>query len=253
MKMSRRLTVIAAMALLIPGIVAAAEPPATTRYLVTINKLKPGSAATWQKLYLESVVPALKKSGITFFSVSENVIGERPVFVNIRSLDKFGDLDGQGPLLRGGLSQKQADAINAARNAVLVSEDRYVANTQNEFIVPTAPEATIRVVQFFRPNPGQAEAFRALLRSSVLPAWQQAKKSGRISGAGVATTGQGKPGLTVIWVDYMNMAGLDGGNMLEQSMGAAGYALYQARLAQLGRIEESSVSRRIPELSFTTN
>lgn len=253
MKMSRRFTVIAAMALLIPGIVAGADAPATSRYLVTVNKLKPGSAAGWQKLYLESVVPALKKSGITFYSVSENVIGERPVFVHIRSLEKFGDLDGQGPLLRGGLSQKQADAIGVARNAALVSEDRYVANTVNELIVQTAPEATIRVVQFFRPNPGQAGAFRDLLRSAVLPAWQQAKKSGRISGAGVATTGQGKPGLTVIWVDYTNMAGLDAGNMLEQSMGAPAYALYQMRLAQLGHIEESSVSRRIPELSYTTN
>jgi hypothetical protein len=253
MKMSRRLTVIAAMALLIPGIVGAAEAPATTRYLVTMNKLKPGSAADWQKLYLESVVPVLKKAGISFYSVGENMIGDRPVFVHIRSLDKFGDLDGQGPLLRGGLSQKQADAINTARNAMLVSEDRYVANTVNDLIVPSGPEASIRVVQFFRANPGQGEALQALIRSAVLPVWQQAKQSGRISGAGVATTAQGKPGLTIIWVDYPNMAGLDAGNLLQQSMGAPVFAMYQARLAQLGRIEESSVSRRIPELGYTTN
>jgi hypothetical protein len=253
MKMSCRLTVIAAMALLVPGMVAAADAPATSRYLVTVNKLKPGAAADWQKMYLDSVVPALKKSGITFYSVGENVIGERPVFIHIRSLEKFGDLDGQGPLLRGGLSQKQADALNTARNALLVSEDRYVANTVNELIVQSGPEASIRVVQFFRPNPGQAGAFRDLLRSAVLPVWQQAKMSGRISGAGVATTAQGKPGLTILWVDYKNMAGLDAGNLLEQAMGASVYALYQARLAQLGQIEESSVSRRIPELGFTTN
>jgi hypothetical protein len=253
MKMFHRMTVIAAMALLVPGLVAAADAPATSRYLVTINKLKPGAAADWQKLYLESVVPALKKSGITFYSVSENVIGERPVFVHIRSLEKFGDLDGQGPLLRAGLSQKQVDVLNKARNAALVSEDRYVANTLNEFIIPSGPEASIQVVQFFRTNPGQADAYRDLLRSAVLPAWQKAKSSGKISGAGVATTGQGKPGLTIIWVDYPNMAALDAGNMLQQAMGAPEYALFQARLAQLGRIEESSVSRRIPELSYTTN
>jgi hypothetical protein len=251
--MSRRLTVIAAMALLIPGIVAGADAPATTRYLVTINKLKPGSAADWQKLYLESVVPALKKSGISFYSVAENMMGERPVFTHVRSLDKFGDLDGQGPLLRAGLSQKQADAINAARNSALVSEDRFVANSLNEFLVPSGPEASVRVVQFFRANPGQGEALQALIRSAVLPVWQQAKQSGRISGAGVATTAQGKPGLTIIWVDYPNMAGLDAGNLLQQSMAAPVYAMYQARLAQLGHIEESSVSRRIPELGYTTN
>jgi hypothetical protein len=133
MKMSRRLTVIAAMALFIPGIVAAAEAPATTRYLVTINKLKPGSAADWQKLYLESVVPALKKSGITFYSVAENVIGERPVFVHVRSLDKFGDLDGQGPLLRAGLSQKQADAINTARNTASCSSSGRIRDRVRRF------------------------------------------------------------------------------------------------------------------------
>jgi hypothetical protein len=247
------MTVIAAMALLVPGIVAAADAPATSRYLVTVNKLKPGSSADWQKLYLESVVPALKKSGITFYSVSENIIGERPVFVHIRSLEKFGDLDGQGPLLRAGLSQKQVDALNKARNAALVSEDRFVANSLNELVVPSGPEASIRVVQFFRANPGQADAYRDLLRSAVLPAWMKAKSSGRISGAGVATTGQGRPGLTIVWVDYPNMAALDAGNMLQQTMGAAEYALFQARLAQLGQLEDSSVARHIPELSYATN
>lgn len=253
MNTSRRLMVIAAMGLMLSGIAAAADTPTTTRYLVTVNKLKPGSADEWRKVYQDSVVPALKKSGITFFSVSETIFGERPSFVHVRSLEQFGELDGQGPFLRAGLSQKQIDAINAVRDAALVSEDRFVANVLNEFVVPAGPEASIRVAQFFRANPGQGDALRDLLRSSLLPAWKQAKSSGRISGAGVAASAQGRPGLTIIWVDYPNLAALDAGNALQQTMGAPAFALYQARLAQLGHLEESSVTRRIPELSYTTN
>ena len=174
MKTLRGLSAILAMALLIPGLVAAAEAPATTRYIVTINKLKPGSADAWQKVYKESVVPALKKAGITFFSAAEQLFGERPVYLHVRSLEKFGELDGPGPFLRAGLSQKQIDSINAIRNAALVSEDRFVVNTLNDMLVPSGTEASIRVVQYFRPNPGQADALRALLRSDLLPALQQA-------------------------------------------------------------------------------
>ena len=71
MNTSRRLMVIAAMGLMLPGMAVAAEAPTTTRYLVTINKLKPGSADEWRKVYQDSVVPALKKSGIRVFSVAE--------------------------------------------------------------------------------------------------------------------------------------------------------------------------------------
>jgi hypothetical protein len=253
MKTFRGLSAILAMALLIPGLAAAAEAPATTRYIVTINKLKPGSADAWQKVYRESVVPALKKAGIPFFSVAEQIFGERPVFVHVRSLDKFGELDGPGVFQRAGLSQKQIDSINAIRDAALVSEDRFVANGLNELMVPSGPNAPVRVVQFFRPNPGQGDALRALLRSDLLPAWQQAKQAGRISGAGVATTAQGRPGLYILWTDYPSLAALDAGNALQQTMGAPAYALYQTRLALLGRVEESSVSRRIADISYTTN
>jgi hypothetical protein len=253
MKTIRGFSTIFALALLIPGLAAAAEAPATTRYMVTVNKLKPGSTEAWQKVYRESVVPALKKAGVTFFSAAEQIFGERPVYVHVRSLEKFGELDGQGPFQRAGLSQKQIDSINAIRNAALVSEDRFIANSLNDLMVPSGPDAPIRVVQFFRPHPGQGDALRALLRSDVLPAWQQAKQAGRISGAGVATTGQGRPGLYILWTDYPNLAALDAGNMMLQTMGPAPYALFLARLAQLGRVEESSVSRRISEISYSTN
>jgi hypothetical protein len=171
--------------------------------------------------------------------------------VHVRSLEKFGELDGPGPFQRAGLSQKQIDSINAIRDAALVSEDRYVVNSLNDLIVPSDSAASIRVVQFFRPNAGQGDVFRALLVSDVLPAWQQAKKAGRISGAGVATSGQGRPGFYILWIDYPNLAALDAGNMLQQTMGPQAYSLFLLRQAQLGRVEESSVSRRIPEISYS--
>ncbi len=102
----------------------------------------------------------------------------------------------------------------------------------------------------YRANPGQGEALRAVLRSDALPAARQAKQAGRIAGWGVATTGQGNPGLTAVWTDYPNLAALDAGNALSQTMGAPTYALYQARLAQLAVVEDVIVSKNVAELGY---
>jgi hypothetical protein len=253
MKTFRSFVTATLLTLALPGISVTAEPPATTRYAVTMNRLNPGTADAWRKVYKDTYIPALKKIGVTTFSVAEVVFGPRPAFIHVRSLEKFGDLDGLGPLQRAGLTQKQIDAANAIRNAALVSEDRYVVNVQNEFAVATAPGATIRVVQFIRPNPGQADALRALLKSELLPAWQQAKQAGRIAGAGLATTAQGRPGLFVTFVDYANLAALDAGNAIQQTMGATAYAQFQARIAALSRVEDSNVSRREADLSYSNS
>jgi hypothetical protein len=97
-------------------------------------------------------------------------------------------------------------------------------------------------VQYFRPNPGQGAAFQALLRSDVLPAWQKAKQAGHIAGAGVATTAQGMPGLYIIWVHYPNLAALDRGNMLQETMGATTYSLFLLRVAHMGHVEAARVT-----------
>jgi hypothetical protein len=246
----RRLAALAALAVVMPGMVSAAAPPATTRYAVSMNRINPGSAEAWRKVYKETYVPALKKTGVPSYSVGEVIFGGRPMFVHVRSLDKFAELDAAPLLQQAGLTQKQIDAANAIRNAALVSEDRFVVNVQNEFVVATTPGTPIRVVQYLRPNPGEADALRALLKSDLLPAWQQAKQAGRIAGAGMATTGQGRPGLTVTWVDYANLAALDAGNAIQQTMGAAPFALFQARLAQVAHVEDSMVTRREADLSY---
>jgi hypothetical protein len=64
----RRLAALAALAVVMPGMVSAAEPPATTRYAVSMNRIKPGSAEAWRKVYKETYVPALKKTGVTSYN-----------------------------------------------------------------------------------------------------------------------------------------------------------------------------------------
>jgi hypothetical protein len=245
-----KLAAIAAMAVLIPAAALAAEPPATTRVIVTVYHLKPGKADEWNKVYRESVTPALKKSGVPWFAVSEQLFGDRPVYTHIRPLASFAELDGPGPLERAGLTQKQRDAISAIQDDCVVSMERFIGNIQNEFAVPATGPAPIRIMQSLRAHPGKGDALRALLRSDVLPAMRQAKQAGRIGGWGVGTSAQGRPGLTAVWTDYPNLAALDAGNPMSQTMGAPAFALYQARLAQLAVVEDVTVSRYIPEMSY---
>jgi hypothetical protein len=242
----------AALMLMASGLALAGEAPATTRYMVTEYRLHPGAQQAWEK-YVDSAIPALRKAGIGSLQVSSVLFGPRPAYIHIRPLDKFGELDGPGPFERAGLTEKQIASMNAARDKLLISEDRYIATVVPDLVVPSAAGSwTIRVVQFFRPNPGQGDALRALIRSDVLPAWRQAQQAGRLAGAGVGNTGQGRPGLVVVWTDYRNLAALDGGNPLQLTMGAAPFALFQSRLAQLGAIEDSTIMRRVDALSYST-
>ena len=250
MEKSLKWAAVLAMAVALPCAALAAEAPATTRIMVTISNLKPGKADEWSKAIKDTVVPALKKAGIPWYGVSEQLFGDRPVYATVRPLEKFAELDGPGALERAGLTQKQRDAFSAITDDSMVSQKRFIANVQNEFNVPLTGPAPIRIVTVLRANPGQGEALQALFRTDVLPAIRQAKQAGRIAGFGLATTGQGNPGLTVVWVDYPNLAALDAGNMLSQTMGAPAYALFLARVAQLAVVEDTIVQRQVAELSY---
>jgi hypothetical protein len=243
-------TAVAAMAMLIPAAAMAAEPAATSRLQVTAYHLKPGKTDQWIKAYKDTVVPALKKAGIPWLGVSEQIFGDRPVYTTVRPLDKIAEYDGPGVLERAGLTQKQRDAYNAVADDCIVSVKRFIANQQNEFNVPTTGPAPVRVLVVYRANPGQGEALRAVLRTDALPAARQAKQAGRIAGWGVATTGQGNPGLTAVWTDLQNFAALDAPNALSQTMGAAAYALYQSRLAQVAVVEDVIVQKQVADLGY---
>lgn len=250
MEKSLKWAAVLAMAVALPCAALAAEAPATTRIMVTISNLKPGKADEWSKAIKDTVAPALKKAGIPWYSVSEQLFGDRPVYATVRPLEKFAELDGPGPLERAGLTQKQRDAYNAIVDDCLVSQKRFIANQQNEFNVLSTGPAPIRVLTVLRANPGQGEALRTLFRTDVLPAIREAKQAGRVAGWGLATTAQGNPGLTAVWTDYPSLAALDAGNALSQSMGAPAYALFQSRLAQLAVVEDVIVQRQVAELSY---
>jgi hypothetical protein len=251
MKDPRKWTTLLALSMLLPAAALAAEQPAaTSRIMVTINHLKPGRGDEWSKAIKDTVTPALKKAGISWYTVSEQIFGDRPVFTTIRPLEKFAELDGPGALERAGLSEKQRDAFSAVADDSIVSQRRFIASNLTEFAVPATGPVPIQVLLVLRPNPGQGAALQALLRTEVLPVMRQAKQAGKIASWGVATTGQGNPGLTVTSTGYANLAALDAGNVLSQAMGASAYAQFQTRMAQLAVVEDSIVNRWVADLSY---
>ena len=143
----------------------------------------------------DTVVPALKKAGIPWYAVSEQIFGDRPVYTTIRPLDSFAELDGPGALERAGLTQKQRDAFNAIADDSIVSQKRFIVNNQTEFSIPATGPNPVSVLTVIRANPGQAGALRDLLRTSLLPAMRAAKQAGTIAGFGVIDHGAGQSGI----------------------------------------------------------
>ena len=239
-----------AMAVAFPASTFAAEAPTSTRLMVTIYHLKPGKVDAWIKARQDTVMPALKKAGIPWITTSEQIFGDRPVYTTIRPLTSFSELDGPGPLLRSGLTQKQVDAFNAITDDATVSVDRFIVNTQTEFSIPATGPAPVSILTVLRPNPGQGEALRDLVRSSLLPAMRAAKQAGTIAGFSLSTTAQGRPGLMVLSVSQPNLAALDNGNRVIASMSEAQRELFLMQLWQIAVQEDLIVNRQVAELSY---
>jgi hypothetical protein len=254
MNIPTRTSLITAVALLLayatPSAAAqSAAAPATTRLIVQVTNLKPDKVDVWRKLQQNEVNPALKKAGVTSRTVSETVMGERFQYVSIRTLASFAELDGGG-MLGQALGERGAAVLNAKLEACIQSSQRYVINSWNEFRIQEGG-ALVRTTTTYRVNPGAGPLLRDLVRTRLLPAYQQAKADGKIAGYAVSTTGPGNDVGVWIFSTYLpNLAALDAGSIPVQLLGEVGAQAVAAQIAHLATPLRTVVRRQVPELSF---
>lgn len=234
-----------------------AAQPAVTRILVQATVLKPGRAAEWRALQRDEVLPALKKAGVPWRDTLETVFGDQQEVITLRPLTNFAEFDAAEDILTRTLGARAADALRAKLQDCTVSTQRYVVARQEALsITPGGAAGPIRVTTTFRVNPGEAPSFTDFLRSDVVPAMQQAKTAGKITGYGVSNAAQGSPeqGARILTTYFANLAAYDAsianGGLVEQTVGAARARELGAKQAQFGAALRVIIRRRVADLSY---
>ncbi len=199
----------------------------------------------------KDMTEAVKKAGSErSFSMWVSVSGPREYAV-VRYHAKWSELDaapGTDPALKG--IAGQLSALAARVNATVESTRRVIYVLDHELSLPLADAPPQPIAQVLRTwvRPDQLEAYRALVKSDLLPA---AKKSGvkTYSVAHVRAGGANQEYNTVSGLD--NWAALDGVSPIVTGLGGqAAYDKFLAKLRPLVTRTEYEMYRYMPDRSY---
>ncbi len=223
------------------------QPKVRSVQFATVKADRVGDYLSATKDFTEAVKKAgSERSYSTWVSLS----GPRE-YALVRYHTKWSELDalpGSDPALKG--IAGQLSALNARINATIESSRRVIYVLDHDLSLPLPDAAPQPIAQVLRTwvRPDQLEAYRALVKSDLLPA---AKKAGvkRYSVAHVRAGGANQEYNTVSGLD--NWAALDGESPIVAGLGGqAAYDKFLAKLRPLVTRTEYEMYRYMPERSY---
>jgi hypothetical protein len=227
----------------------ASAPPATTRYQVTVVRIKPDMIDEWIDLQKNEVIPAQKKGGVKERTVLQTAIGNSFEYTILTPYPSFAALDGPAVNVKA-LGAEAAARLGAKIRKCVDVQRTYLINRIDDLAIPPGSAVASRS-QVLRPNPGKTQDYLAYLRADVLPAMKKAKADGKIAGYAVATRGVGAQAGEMTTTTYYNkFADLDAGNPVATVLGASAAAPITAKGAALATNVQVIIRRRVADLSF---
>jgi hypothetical protein len=224
-------------------------PPATTRYQVTVVRIKPDMLNEWIDLQKNEVIPAQKKGGVTERTVMQTAIGNSFEYTILTPYPSFAALDGPAVNVRALGAEAAARLAGKILKCVDVQRT-YLINRVNDLGIPPGNAIASRTT-VLRPAPGKTQDYLSYLRADVLPAMKKAKTDGKIAGYAVSTRGVGAQAGEMTTTTYYNkFADLDAGNPVASALGAAAAAPIGAKGAALATTVQVIIRRRVADLSF---
>lgn len=223
--------------------------PATTRYQVTVVRIKPDMIDEWIDLQKNEVIPAQKKAGVKERTVLQTAIGNAFEYTILTPYPSFAALDGPGANARA-LGAEAAARLGAKIRKCVDVQRSYLINRVNDLAIPPG-NAIVSRTTVYRPAPGKMQDYLGYIRTDLLPAMKKAKTDGKIAGYAVATRGVGAPAGEMTTTTYYNkFADLDAGSPVVQAIGATAAAPVTAKGAALATTVQVIIRRRVADLSF---
>lgn len=238
---------------LLPATVSLAQqantPPATTRYQVTVVRIKPDMLNEWVDLQKNEVMPAQKKGGVKERTVLQTAIGNAFEYTIITPYPSFDALDAPPVNVRA-LGAEGAARLGEKIRKCIDVQRTYLINRVDDLAIPQGDAVASRTT-VVRPAPGKMQEYLNHLRADVLPAMKKAKADGKIAGYAVSTRGVGaQVGEATTTTYYNKFADMDGGNPVVVALGAAAAAPITAKGAALATGVQAIIRRRVADLSF---
>jgi hypothetical protein len=238
---------------LVPATMSLAQqpntPPATTRYQVTVVRIKPDMIDEWIDLQKNEVIPAQKKAGVKERTVLQTAIGNAFEYVISTPYPSFAALDAPPANVRA-LGPEAAARLAAKIRKCVDVQRSYLSNRVDDLAIPPGTAIASRTT-VLRPAPGKMQDYLSHIRADVLPAMKKAKADGKIAGYRVATRGVGaQAGEVTTTTFYNTFAQMDAGNPVVQALGAAAAAPITAKGAALATGVQTIIRRRVADLSF---
>ena len=213
---------------------------------VSIYKIKPEKRAEFEAIQKE-VSAAYKQAGVPFRVVWQTTFGDINEYVSAAPLANFAAMDAASPVVKALGVDKSADLLR--RSAATVNGVTRVATINRVDLStgagPAGPPA-YAVIMLTRVAPGRNLEYEAWLKSKYVPAF---KKGGGDYFVEQAIFGGG-PDLYVAASPVPNMATIDAGPPTWKSVGVAGAAKMQAKMAGIITSTDLSISRFRAELSY---
>lgn len=249
------LTVIVSTA---PSMPAAAQTPApaaspaapnTTRFHVTVVRVKPEMLNEWIDLQKNEVVPAQKKAGVASRTVWATSVGNSFEYTISVPFEKFAAMDSPAPLITA-LGAEAAARLNAKIRKCIETQRTYMANRVNDLTIP-AGDASVNRMVVRRVPQGKTQEYLTFYRTEVLPALKKAKEQGKIAGSYVVVRGAGAQANEIVTAEsYTKFADLDAGSPVQAVVGNEAYAAISAKSYALSTTVQTVVRRRMADLSF---
>jgi hypothetical protein len=233
----------------IPAVAQPAGAPTSTRYQVSVIRLKADMLTEWQDLQRNEVIPALKKAGIKERQVWTNAVGNAFEYTVLTPFDKWALMDSPGPLVAA-LGAEAAARLNAKLRRCIEVQRSFMTNRVND-LNDAAGNALVMRTVVRRIQPGKMQEYQALYRADVLPGLKKAKAAGKMAGSTFSVRGAGAQAGEFTTTEYFNkFADLDAGNPLVAALGQEAVTKINAKAAPLATTVQTIIRRRIADLSF---
>lgn len=232
-----------------PAPAASPAAPNTTRYHVTVVRVKPEMLNEWIDLQKNEVVPGLKKAGVASRSVWNTAVGNSFEYSIVVPFEKFAAMDGPGPLITA-LGAEAAARLNGKIRKCIETQRTYLANRVNDLTIPAGDALLSRMV-VRRVAQGKTQDYLTYYRAEVFPALKKAKEQGKIAGAQVSARGMGAQSNEITTTEFYNkFADLDAGSPILAVVGQQANDAINAKGTALATNVQTVLRRRVADLSF---
>jgi hypothetical protein len=196
--------------------------------------------------YMKQVAAGYKKAGVSLFVVYQNFAGNMNEYTSVLGIMKFAEMDGASPLVKSLGEEGSANLLsNLAR--CQTSLTRYFSLPLDDLSISKGPLGTLLMQNRTQVTAGKMPEYQNWLKNDYKPALEKAG----VTGFRVSRPVFGVAGNQIETIRVMkNFAEIDGGQLLNQKLGADAARAVNAKSNGLVQSSRTTIIRVRPDLGI---